>query len=156
MLNITSVACLAAVIAIMGCTASVSQINPSEPIARSECHVTLHSSLEAAKSKGDIEELCVITGTSSGSFSHTVATAIEKHKDQACDCGGKDVYIQAQDAGTLGTASVTLVAFRYTGKKSSVESGPVTVDKKALKEKAKKCQAKGGVLLDGKCEIDID
>ena len=62
---------------------------------------------------GDIEELCIITGTSSGSFSHTVATAIKKHKDKACECGAENVYIQAQDAGTLGTASVTLVGFRY-------------------------------------------
>ena len=79
----------------------------------SNCNVKVFSSLESAKANGDIEELCIITGTSSGSFSHTVATAIKKHKDKACECGADNVYIQAQDAGTLGTASVTLVGFRY-------------------------------------------
>ncbi len=69
--------------------------------------------MEAAKAKGDIEELCIITGTSAGSWSHTVATAIHKHKDRACEYGADNVYIQAQDAGTLGTASVTLIGFRY-------------------------------------------
>ena len=73
----------------------------------------MYSSLESAKSKEEIEELCMITGTSSGSFSHTVATAVQKHKDRACECGADNVYIQAQDAGTLGTASVTLIGFRY-------------------------------------------
>jgi hypothetical protein len=78
-----------------------------------DCNVKVYSSLESAKARGDIEELCIITGTSSGSFSHTVATAIKKHKDRACECGADNVYIQAQDAGTLGTASVTLIGFRY-------------------------------------------
>ena len=79
----------------------------------SNCSVRVFSSLESAKANGDIEELCMITGTSSGSFSHTVATAVQKHKDKACECGADNVYIQAQDAGTLGTASVTLIGFRY-------------------------------------------
>ena len=73
----------------------------------------MFSSLESARAGGVIVEMRLITGTSSGSFSHTVATAIQKHKDKACECGAEDVYIQAQDAGTLGTASVTLVAFKY-------------------------------------------
>lgn len=84
---------------------------PAQPLQN--CNVKVFSSLEAAKSKGDIDELCIITGTSAGSFSHTVGTAIQKHKDRACECGADNVYIQAQDAGTLGTASVTLVGFRY-------------------------------------------
>jgi hypothetical protein len=80
---------------------------------REDCNVKVYSSLESAKARRDIKELCIITGTSSGSFSHTVATAIKKHKDRACECGADNVYIQAQDAGTLGTASVTLIGFRY-------------------------------------------
>ena len=141
---------------VSGC-ASVSTLKSAEPIPANKCQVTVHSSLESAKSKGAIEELCLITGTSSGSFSHTVSTAIEKHKDRACSCGGKDVYIQAQDAGTLGTASVTLVAFRFVGSSdpAGVSQPPVS-DRKTLLEKAKKCQAKGGVWLDGKCEIQVD
>lgn len=77
------------------------------------CNVKVFSSLESARAGGKIEELCIITGTSSGSLSHTVATAISKHKNTACECGADNVYIQAQDAGALGTASVTLIGFKY-------------------------------------------
>ena len=87
--------------------------NVAQPL--SNCIVKVFSSLESAKANGEIDELCIITGTSSGSFSHTVGTAIQKHKDKACECGADNVYIQAQDAGTLGTASVTLVGFKYKG-----------------------------------------
>jgi len=93
--------------------ASVQPLGNSTAQPLSNCSVKVFSSLEAAKANGDIEELCMITGTSSGSFSHTVGTAIQKHKDKACECGADNVYIQAQDAGTLGTASVTLIGFRY-------------------------------------------
>jgi hypothetical protein len=137
--------------------ASVSTLKAADPISPGDCSVTVHSSLDAAKSKGEIEELCIVSGTSSGSFSHTVATAIEKHKNKACGCGAKDVYIQAQDAGTLGTASVTLVGFRYTGASAKQRAAqPQQVDKSEQIKKAKKCQEKGGVWLDGKCEIDIE
>ncbi len=148
---------LSYVILVATSCASVSTLKSADPIPPSQCRVTVHSSLDAAKSKGEIEELCIVSGTSSGSFSHTVATAIEKHKDKACGCGAKDVYIQAQDAGTLGTASVTLVGFRYTG--VSVKQGAAQapqVDKAEQMKKAKKCQEKGGVWLDGKCEIGIE
>ena len=93
--------------------ASVQPLGNSMARPLGNCNVKVFSSLEAAKANGDIEELCMITGTSSGSFSHTVATAVKKHKDKACKCGADNVYIQAQDAGTLGTASVTLIGFRY-------------------------------------------
>lgn len=61
---------------------------------------------------GEIEELCIINGTSSGSFSHSVATAIAKHKDKACACGATNVYVESRREGTLDVASVTLVAFK--------------------------------------------
>ena len=101
-------------IALSGCSASVSVLQFADPISGS-CSVQVYTSVDRAEKKGAIEELCIISGTSSGSFRHTVGTAIEKHKHRACECGANKVYIQAQDAGTLGTASVTLVAFRYTG-----------------------------------------
>lgn len=93
--------------------ASVQPLGDSAAQPLKNCSVKVFSSLETAKTNGDIEELCMITGTSSGSFSHTVGTAIQKHKERACECGADNVYIQAQDAGTLGTASVTLIGFRF-------------------------------------------
>ena len=97
---------------IAGC-ASIQALGGKTMMPLRDCNVKVYSSLESAKANGDIEELCIITGTSSGSFSHTVATAVKKHKDRACECGADNVYIQAQDAGTLGPASVTLIGFRY-------------------------------------------
>lgn len=101
---------------ILACLCGCASVQPlgdktAKPIQN--CNAKVYSSLESAKAGGAIEEMCMISGTSSGSFSHTVATAIQKHKDKACECGAENVYVQAQDAGTLGTASVTLVAFRY-------------------------------------------
>jgi hypothetical protein len=97
----------------MTACASVQPLGSGMALSLGNCYVKVFCSLESAKAGGDIEELCMISGTSSGSFSHTVATAVQKHKDKACDCGADNVYIQAQDAGTLGTASVTLIGFRY-------------------------------------------
>ena len=77
------------------------------------CTVTVYSSKQSAMEKGAIEEVCIITGTSSISFSHTVSSAIEKNKQKVCKCGATNVYVQDQDAGTLGTASVTLIGFKY-------------------------------------------
>ena len=111
------IATIVLMITLLSACASVQMLegNTAQPLTN--CNVKVFSSLESAKANGDIEELCIITGTSSGSFSHTVATAIQKHKDKACKCGADTVYIQAQDAGTLGTASVTLIAFRYITRK---------------------------------------
>ena len=103
---------LVVVYLLVGC-ASVQPLGNAMTPALTNCNVKVFSSLDAARASGEVEEMCLISGTSSGSFSHTVGTAIQKHKDRACECGAENVYIQTQDAGTLGTASVTLIAFRY-------------------------------------------
>lgn len=111
------IATIVLMITLLSACASVQMLGGNTALPLTNCNVKVFSSLESAKANGDIEELCIITGTSSGSFSHTVATAIQKHKDKACKCGADNVYIQAQDAGTLGTASVTLIGFRYITRK---------------------------------------
>jgi hypothetical protein len=100
---------------VSGCS-SVVVLDKSALPMTSSCQVKVWASKESALQHGKIQELCLITGTSSISFSHTVGTAIEKNKSKACECGSTDVYIQSQDAGTLGTASVSLVAFRFVQK----------------------------------------
>ena len=100
-----------------GCSATVTQLKAADPISESECDVTLHSSEASAKTRGPIEELCVIEGDSKGSFIHTLEVAVNKHKHRACECGATDVYIQSHEGGKkLSLASVTMVAFRYTGR----------------------------------------
>lgn len=106
-------------VALLAACSSVTVIDDSAPaIAASDCRVTVHQTYNQAIQRGPIEELCVIDGTSSGSFSHTVATAIKKHKDKACACGARDVYIQSQTRSGLDVATVTLVAFRYRNPQS--------------------------------------
>jgi uncharacterized protein YceK len=85
-------------------------------IADKDCNVTVYQTLNQAEKHGQIEEMCIITGTSSGSFSHTVATAVAKHKNKACQCGATNVYIQSRAEGDLGLANVTMVAFRFVNK----------------------------------------
>ncbi|MDZ7596295.1 MAG: hypothetical protein U0932_16770 [Thiobacillus sp.] len=112
--------------------------------------MTVYQTMNQALKKGQIEELCVISGTSSGSFSHTVSTAIGKHKSKACQCGASNVYIQSQRNGTMDVASVTMVAFRFSGKKSEPENSS------EIFKRAKLCQAKGGVWVNDICQIPLD
>jgi len=154
--NITVHPSVLLMLAITAGCASISTLKNAESIPESQCEITVFSSFESAKAKGEIEELCIISGTSSGSFSHTVATAIEKHKRKACSCGADKVYVQAQDAGTLGTASVTLVAFRYLENISDSQKDskfPVTDE---LLKKAKRCQSKGGIWVNDNCVISVE
>ena len=134
-----------------GCS-SVEMIGdvPKHSVSSEGCSVTVYQTMNQALKKGPIEELCVISGTSSGSFSHTVSTAIEKHKSKACKCGASNVYIQSQRDGTLDVASVTMVAFRFSGQKPAPESSPEVF------KRAKLCQAKGGVWVNDVCQIPLD
>lgn len=107
-------ACLTSITSCSSVEAIEGSVAP--PISPEACEVNVHQTYQQAIKQGPIEELCVINGTSSGSFSHTVATAIKKHKDKACGCGAKDVYIQSQTRSGMDVATVTLVAFRYVEK----------------------------------------
>jgi hypothetical protein len=79
-----------------------------------DCQVTVYQTYQSAISKGPIEELCVVRGTSSFSLVHTVAVAIDKQKQDICACGARNAYIQASSATGWDVASVTLVAFRFS------------------------------------------
>lgn len=136
---------------LFGC-ASMTKISNAPSIPLDQCNVKVYSSLASVEKEGEIEELCIISGTSSGSFSHTVATAINKHKNKACECGADNVYIQAQDAGTLGTASVTLIGFRFINKHKTKKD----LSEKELFDLAKKCQQKGGIWVNNICQIPLD
>jgi hypothetical protein len=99
-----------------GCS-SVEIISTAAPIADANCQVRVWQTQAQALKGGAIDELCIINGTSSGSFSHTIATAIEKHKNKACACGASDVYVESRTQSGMDVATVTLVAFKYTTKK---------------------------------------
>jgi hypothetical protein len=113
---------LATMMLFSGGCANMTILKKAEPLP-SNCDIRVFSSLDALKSEEKpFEELCIITGTSSGSFSHTVATAINKHKQKACKCGANAVYLQAQDAGTLGTASATLVGIKISNQENNLSN----------------------------------
>lgn len=102
---------------ISGCS-SVTLMDGSEsPLQNTgACNVTVYQTRAQATKRGEIEELCIISGSSSGSFNHSVSTAIEKHKSKACSCGASAVYVESRREATLDVATVTLVAFRYLAK----------------------------------------
>ena len=101
-------------VALVACS-SVQKIgNNNAPALDQDCRVDVYLTYQQATKDGPIDELCLINGTSSGSFSHTIATAIEKHKHKACGCGANAVYIQSQTQSGLDVATVTLVAFRFS------------------------------------------
>ena len=116
-MRITALACC---LSLAACS-TVSSMDGNDMIqstAPSSCNVRVYQTYQSAIKQGPIDELCVITGTSSMSFSHTSATAIAKHKDKACQCGADSVYVQSRsDAGGWDLATVTLVAFRYSKNK---------------------------------------
>lgn len=105
-------ATLAAVALLAGCT-SVTPITESKALP-GDCPIQVYMTYQQATKDGPIEELCVIDGSSSGSFKHTVGTAIAKHKQKACACGATAVYIQSQSQTGWELASVSMVAFRRT------------------------------------------
>ncbi|HNN85490.1 MAG TPA: hypothetical protein PKL62_15205 [Accumulibacter sp.] len=97
-----------------GCSTITTMDGRPVEAADAACDVRVYQTYQAAIRQGPIDELCVITGTSSMSFVHTSATAIEKHKGKACSCGANAVYVQSRhDTGGLDLATVTMVAFRY-------------------------------------------
>lgn len=103
---------ICAILPISACS-TVEPIAYAPPIPSGQCNVHVFYTERQAAKLGNFEELCVVSGTSSGSFSHTVQVAIEKHKDKACSCGATHAYIQARNNDPLGLATVTLVGIRY-------------------------------------------
>lgn len=95
---------------------TVDVIEPAQPVAASSCHVNVYQTRGQATKRGEIKELCIISGTSSGSFIHTFANAIAMHKDKACACGATNVYVESRSEGFLDVAKVTMVGFRFVNK----------------------------------------
>lgn len=119
------------------------------PISGSQCSVTVYATEAQARRHGEIEEVCIIEGTSSGSFVHTPDTAISKHKNKACGCGVDNVYVQSRQPMGMGVASVSMVAFRY------VEGTAPKLESDVLR-KARLCQARDGIWVNDSCMIEID
>jgi hypothetical protein len=105
---------LLAAILLCGCSSvQVIDGSASGSVPDDTCTVTVHQTYQQAIQGGPIEELCIINGTTSGGFSHTIPTAIKQHKNKACDCGATNVYIQSQIQSGLDVATITMIAFRY-------------------------------------------
>lgn len=139
-----------AIVLISGCS-SVQPIggNQASSIPEGLCNVTVYNTEAQARRNGNLEEVCIIEGTSSGSFFHTTATAIAKHKDKACGCGVDNVYVQSRQPMGMSVASVSMVAFRY------IEGANEKMDDEILR-KARLCQDRDGVWVNDSCMVEID
>jgi hypothetical protein len=101
-----------AALILAGCS-SVEVISSADQVPEGKCKVTVYQTRAQAAKHGEIDELCIISGSSSGSFDHSVATAIAKHKDKACACGATNVFVESRSEASLDVAKVTMIAFRY-------------------------------------------
>ena len=79
------------------------------------CSITLFASKAEAERFGEVEELCLIAGTSAFS-------AIEKNQLQICNCGADKVFIQQQKPSSAGSGTVNVVGFRYKAKKMETKA----------------------------------
>jgi len=77
------------------------------------CTVTVYATEAQAKKVGELMEVCVIDGTSSGSLRHSPETAIKKHAKKACRCGINQVYVQSRSRMGWGVAKVSMVGFKF-------------------------------------------
>jgi hypothetical protein len=111
MIQVRNVIAASAVVLAAGCS-SVEVIEPGGERMSDSCGVQVFQTRRQAEKLGEIEELCIIQGTSAFSFSHTVATAIDKHKHKACSCGASRVFIESRRESGLEVATVTMIAFR--------------------------------------------
>jgi len=118
---------LLALIVVLFVVAGCSSVTPIPEQARvidygGGCNVTVYQTEAEAEEDGEIKELCVIEGTSSGSFKHTTETAIKKHAKKACECGSNKVYVQSRAPMDWGVAKVSMIAFKYVEAKQEKES----------------------------------
>lgn len=104
------------IVSMLAACTTVEPIAYAPAIPAAQCNVVVFQTENQARKRGEFEELCVINATSSMSFSHTVKTAIDKHKDKACECGATHAYIQSRATNPEGVASVTLIGIRYLQK----------------------------------------
>lgn len=149
-MRLLGAACPLAILLASGCSAVQPLGDAGVPsIPSSQCSVTVYSTEAQARRHGEIEEICIIEGTSSGSFAHTPDTAIAKHKNKACGCGVDNVYVQSRQPMGMGVASVSMVAFRYV-------EGTDAEPQNEVFRKARICQDRNGVWVNDRCLIEID
>lgn len=115
---------LGLVLGIAGCT-TVEMIDGSGATPLSaNCNVRVYQTRRQAEKLGELEELCIINGTSSMSFVHSVAVAVDKHKDKACACGATNVFIESRHQTGFDLATVTMVAFRVVNAAPTKSTAP--------------------------------
>lgn len=105
--------------AMSACTYVTPLSQRPSPALAADCPIQVYMTYQQALQEGPLEELCVIDGNSSRSFVHTVAVAIEKHKQKACACGATAVYLQSQRQTGWELATVQMVAFRRPARPAS-------------------------------------
>ena len=91
----------------------ITLVDETMHVSKKGCDVTVYQTLMSALKNGEIEEICIIEGTSSGSLHHTAKVAIEKNAHEACGCGTDTVYVMSRSEPNGVTAHVAMVAFKY-------------------------------------------
>lgn len=135
-------------LALVGCAPTVKminggQVNPSV----TNCNPTIYDTLRQAEKKGQIEELCVIKDDSGMSLS--ISGIKESSKKFICQCGATDAYIQSSSGdGILTSATATIIGFKYLATPTAASGTAI--------DRSKQCQSKGGLLVNGICQIPLE
>ena len=119
----------------------ITPVNETMHVSKKGCDVTVYQTLMSALKNGEIEEICIIEGTSSGSLHHTAEVAIKKNAHEACGCGTDTVYVMSRSEPNGVTAHVAMVAFKYVNgqpaNSSAAMKSPAVDPYEAMKRKKK-------------------
>jgi hypothetical protein len=94
----------------VGC-GSVHRVEETGMYRSGNCSVVLYQTKDEAIRQGMKREICVVDGSSSMSFDHSVEGAIKKNIPKVCGCGARKAYIQSRSNDPFGLSYVTLVGF---------------------------------------------
>lgn len=99
--------------------AQVTPVNETIKIKGNGCEVTVYQTQLSALKNGEIEEICLIQGTSSGQVRQTSEKAIRNNAHAACGCGTDKLYVMSRSSPDSTSAHVVMVAFRYLAEKNT-------------------------------------
>ena len=100
-----------------GCaTGSVRMLEGAVSYKSGSCEVLVYPSKDQAIENGMTKEVCVVEGSSTFGWDHSIDGAIKKNISKVCSCGVTKAYLVSahteSEMGIKGVSYVNLVGFR--------------------------------------------
>ena len=105
------------IILLSGCaTGSVRMIGEVATYKSGSCEVKVYQTKSKALESGMKKEVCVVEGSSTFSFDHSIEGAVKNNINKICQCGVTNAYIESahteSNMGIKGVSYVNLVGFK--------------------------------------------